>query len=573
MPLLLASVDPDFLQIAVGVFGGLALFLFGMGQMTDTLKSVAGRGMRTLLARLTTNRFTGSFTGAFVTAVVQSSSVTTVLLVGFISAGLMSLEQAIGVIMGANIGSTVTAQLIAFNVTQFALPLVTVGFALSFLAKQDRLRMIGSMVMGLGLIFYGMGLMSQATQPLRSYEPFIQVMQSMDNALLAISVAALFTAIIQSSAATTGIVIVLASQGYITLEAGIALALGANIGTCVTALLAAIGRPAAAKQAALAHVLFNVAGVMIWAPFIGPFAELVRSISPTSPDLDGVARLAAEAPRQIANAHTAFNVFNTLLFIWFTRPLAWLVRRLVPERSGQGRQTVEPKYLDPAYLETPALALDRVRMELGHLGERVIRMTEAAASAVVQGTRQDLRHVSEMGGDVDTLYTAVLEFIRRLGTHRLSDNESLQLQNLVAVTSYLDSAAELIATNLVPLGATRIEQQLTFSSATLEILRPLTDGVARSLRDALRAVSENDLPLANQVIDSKIGIYRQADLATEHLSKRLLADEPHRVVVFNAESDIVEHMRRVYYYARRIAKLVAGSEVAPELVALGTTDE
>ncbi len=564
MPLLFASADPDFLQIVVGVFGGLALFLFGMGQMTDTLKSVAGRGMRTLLARLTTNRCTGAFTGAFVTAVVQSSSVTTVLLVGFISADLMSLEQAIGVIMGANIGSTVTAQLIAFNVSQFALPLVTIGFALSVLAKSNRLRMIGSMVMGLGLIFYGMSLMSQATYPLRTYEPFIHVMRSMDNVLLAIVVAALFTAIIQSSAATTGIVIVLAGHGYITLEAGIALALGANIGTCITALLASIGRPTAAKQAAFAHVLFNVAGVIIWAPFIGPFAEFVQSISPTAPHLEGLARRAAEAPRQIANAHTAFNVFNTLLFIWFTVPLAKLVRWLVPERVGQGREIVEPKYLDPACLETPALALDRVRMELGHLGECVIRMTEAAAKAVVQGTRQDLQRVSEMDDDVDVLYTAILEFIRRLGTQRLADSESLQMQNLVAVTSYLDSAAELIATNLVPLGAKRIEQRLTFSSTTLEILQPLNDGVARSMRDALRAVAENDLPLAKQVIQSKVGIYRQADLATEHLSKRLLADEPHRVVVFSAESEIVEHMRRVYYYARRIAKLVAGSEAAPE---------
>jgi phosphate:Na+ symporter len=548
------------------VLGGLALFLFGMGQMTETLKSVAGPGMRTLLARLTTNRFTGSFTGAFVTAVVQSSSVTTVLLVGFISADLMSLEQAIGVIMGANIGSTVTAQLIAFDVAQFALPLVTVGFAVSFLAKNDRLRMTGTMVMGLGLIFYGMSLMSQATHPLRTYEPFIQVMRSMDNVVLAIAVAALFTAIIQSSAATTGIVIVLASHGYITLEAGIALALGANIGTCITALLAAVGRPAAAKQAAIAHVLFNIAGVVIWAPFIGPFAELVQSISPTAPHLDGLARRAAEAPRQIANAHTAFNVLNTLLFIWFTVPLAGLVRWLVPERAGRDREAVEPKYLEPACLETPALALDRVRMELGHLGERVIEMTEAAAQAVVQGTRQDLQRVSQMDHDVDVLYTAILEFIRRLGMQRLTDSESLQMQDLVAVTSYLDTAAELIVTNLVPLGAKRIEQHLIFSPTTLEILRPLNDGVARSMRDALRAVAENDLPLANQVIQSKFDVYRQADLATEHLSKRLLANEPHRVVVFSAESDIVEHMRRVYYYARRIAKLVARSQGEPESV-------
>jgi phosphate:Na+ symporter len=559
MPLLFAFAELRFVHIIVGVLGGLALFLFGMGQMTDGLKSVAGGGMRTLLAKLTTNRFAGAFTGAFVTAVVQSSSVTTVLLVGFISAGLMSLEQAIGVIMGANIGSTITAQLIAFNVAQFALPTVTVGFALSFLAKRERIRTIGTMIMGLGLIFFGMDLMSQATHPLRSYEPFVTAMQKMDNALLAIVLSTAITAIIQSSAATTGIVIVLASQGYITLEAGIALALGANIGTCVTAVLAALGKPAAARQAATAHVLFNLIGVAIWTPFIVPFAEFVRVISPAYPELEGTMRLAAETPRQIANAHTAFNVINTLLFVWFTGTLARLVRRIVPERPHPGRPAIEPKYLDPACLETPALALDRIRMELGHLGQRVVRMIEAAVPAVVQGTRDDLRRVSNAGADVDTLCAAILDFIRRLGTRQLSDKESLQLQNLVAVTGYLDNAAELITLNLVPQGIKRIERQLTFSPATLEILRPLCISIVQSMRSSLQAVADNDRKLAEKVIQSKPEIYRQADLATEHLSRRLLADEPNRIVVFRAESDIVEDMRREYYSARRIAKLVTGA--------------
>jgi len=207
------------LQIIIGLAGGLALFLFGMEQMTDALKLVAGGGMKRLLARFTTNRFKAALTGAFVTSIVQSSSVTTVLVIGFISAGLMSLSQSIGFIMGANIGSTVTAQIIAFKVTQYALVPVAIGFAMSFVSKKEKVRQYGTMLMGLGLIFFGMELMSGATQPLRSYPPFIALMGHMETPALGILVSAVFTGIIQSSAATTGVVIVLASQGFITLEA------------------------------------------------------------------------------------------------------------------------------------------------------------------------------------------------------------------------------------------------------------------------------------------------------------------------------------------------------------------
>ena len=219
--------------IAMGLFGGLALFLFGMEQMTDALKAVAGGGMKKLLARLTTNRFKAAFAGAFVTAVIQSSSVTTVLVVGFISAGLLSLTQSIGIILGADIGTTITAQIIAFKITRYALVLVAIGFGLMFLAKQEKLRQYGTMLMGLGLIFFGMELMSQATHPLRSYQPFINLMRRMGNPLTGILIGTVFTSLVQSSSATIGVIIVLAGQGFITLEAGIALAFGANIGTCI----------------------------------------------------------------------------------------------------------------------------------------------------------------------------------------------------------------------------------------------------------------------------------------------------------------------------------------------------
>ncbi len=267
------------------------------------------------------------------TAVVQSSSVTTVLVVGFISAGLMSLTQSIGIIMGANIGTTITAQLIAFKITHYSLVLVAIGFFTLFCSKNEKARHYGHMIMGLGLIFFGMHLMSDGTKPLRSYQPFMEMMQQMDNPLWAILLAAGFTALVQSSSATTGLVITLAAQGFISLDAGIALIFGANIGTCITAILASIGKPREAVRAAVVHVLFNVAGVAIWFAFIPQLALFVTWLSPANPDLVGTARLAAETPRQIANAHTVFNVANTMLLIWFTAPLAWLVQRIVPERA------------------------------------------------------------------------------------------------------------------------------------------------------------------------------------------------------------------------------------------------
>ncbi|MGB5742866.1 MAG: Na/Pi cotransporter family protein, partial [Sedimenticolaceae bacterium] len=305
----------DWLRLLMGLFGGLAMFLFGMEQMSDGLKGAAGDTLKDVLARLTKNRFMGALTGAFVTAVLNSSSVTTVLVVGFISAGFMSLSQSIGVIMGANIGSTFTAQIIAFNVTQYALIMVAIGFYLLFTAKQEKNRYYGAMIMGLGLVFYGMGVMGEAMQPLRSYEPFIELMQKMENPLLGILVGAVFTGLVQSSAATTGIAIVMATEGLISLPAGIALAFGANIGTCVTAILAAIGKPVEAKRAAAVHTLFNIAGVLVWVMFIPLLVDIVTAISPAAPELAGKARMAAEVPRQIANAHTIFNISNTLLFI------------------------------------------------------------------------------------------------------------------------------------------------------------------------------------------------------------------------------------------------------------------
>jgi phosphate:Na+ symporter len=262
--MILANITIDYGNMAMGLLGGLAIFLFGMDQMTSTLKILAGERMKGLLAKLTTNRLKGVLTGALVTSVIQSSSVTTVLVVGFVSAGLMSLQQSIGVIMGAEIGTTITAQIIAFKITKSALAIVAVGFLLKFIGKQERVQQYGTMILGFGLLFFGMNIMSDATQPLREFPPFIEAAQKLDSPLLGILLAAAFTAVIQSSSATTVLVIILAGQELITLQQAIPLIFGANIGTCVTALLASIGKPREAVRAAFVHVTFNVLGVLIW---------------------------------------------------------------------------------------------------------------------------------------------------------------------------------------------------------------------------------------------------------------------------------------------------------------------
>ena len=377
------------------LYGGLALFLFGMEQMSDSLKAVAGDRMKDILAKLTANRFMGAITGAFVTAIIQSSSVTTVLVVGFISAGLMSMAQSIGIIMGANIGTTITAQIVAFKVTKAALLMIGVGFTMLFGSKKESIKHYGTMLMGLGLVFFGMSVMSDAMSPLRTYQPFLDLMIQMESPLVGILVAAAFTGLIQSSSATTGIVIVMASQGFITLPAGIALAFGANIGTCVTALLASIGKPREAVRAAVVHIGFNVAGVLIWVFFIDYLAQFVTSFSPSHPELSGVDRLGAETPRQIANAHTIFNIANTLIFIGFTTQFARLVEWLVPDAPLDETKvlTVRAKYLDEVLLTTPALALDRVRLEVLHMGEKVENMLKSIMPAIISGDSKALQAV------------------------------------------------------------------------------------------------------------------------------------------------------------------------------------
>ena len=550
--------------IAMGLFGGLALFLYGIDQMSTGLKAVAGERMSTLLGSVTRNRFLASITGATVTAILNSSSVTTVLVVGFISAGIMTLQQSIGVIMGANIGSTMTAQIVAFNVTQYAMLPIAIGFGMIFLGKSEKIKNGGAMLFGLGLLFGGMGVMSDSMYPLRSFQPFLDLMASMENPLLGIIVGAVFTGLVQSSAATTGIAIVMAAEGLLSLPAGIALALGANIGTCVTAILAALGKPVAAQRAAAAHILFNVLGVIIWLPLIGVLAQFATVVSPTHPELAGAARMAEEVPRQIANAHTIFNVANTLIFIWFTGTIAALVEKLVPEKPEKVPERAQPIYLDEVYFEAPALALDRIRLELVRLGEGIIETMEKAVNSIGKGTREDLNEIVSMNDDLSRLYDGIVAYMAKVSQLDLSSVQTKLLTQLSAALNTVDNMGDTIATNLVSVGRARIESGAQPSEATKEAFAPLRDAIRTSVTKAIESVREQDGQMAEEVIAMKDEIQNLSRELEAHLVKRVAADEPNRVVIYGLETDGVEIMQRLYYFAKRLAKAVVAATAVGE---------
>ena len=553
---LLTTSSLEFGSILMSMVGGLALFLFGIDRMSMALKLIAGDRLRQILSRLTTNRFKGAVAGAAVTSIIQSSSVTTVLVVGFISAGLMNLSQSIGIIMGANIGTTMTAQIIAFKVTKYALLLIGIGFSMSFFFKKDRIHHYGKMIMGLGLVFYGMQLMSDGAKPLQSYEPFIDMMKNMDSPVLGIAFGALFTALVQSSSATTGIVIVLASQGLLPLGAGIALIFGANIGTCFTAWLASIGKSVEAKRAVTVHILFNIAGVLVWFMLIPELAEGVRHISPQAQELTGMDRLAAETPRQIANAHSVFNITNTLLFIWFVGPIGKLVVKIVPERPVTEAEKAQPKYLDPALLGTPALALDAVRLELSRMGTRVVRVTNGALEVVTSGTAEDMRKLWKMDSRVDEIHGFILSYLADLSRGNLEKSQSDLLHRYLAASNYMENIADMLETNLMEIGRERLRTGLVISDATKDLLGHFHREVSLQVNQSIEAMITNDHVMAKKIIAAKPVIKELSAEAEQHLSRRFAADEPQRMVAFRLESEMIEYLKRMYYFAKRIAKIV-----------------
>lgn len=543
--------------LGIGLLGGLSIFLYGMEKMSDALKNVAGEKMKDILGLLSSNRVMGMITGAIVTAVIQSSSVTTVMLVGFVSAGLMSLSQTIGIVMGSNIGTTITAQIVAFKVTKYALLLVAVGFGLLFTSQKEKIQQYGYMIMGLGLIFFGMGVMSDAMRPLRSFQPFLDLMTHMSNPILGILVAAAFTALVQSSSATTGVIIVLAMQGLISLQAGIALSFGANVGTCVTAFLASIGKPREALRVSVVHVLFNVMGVLIFLPFIGPFVKLVVAISPGAAEgAVGLQAAASMLPRQIANAHTIFNVTCAVLFLPFVSYFARIVYRLVPDKPLPETTEIQPKYLNELLFHTPSLALDAARHEIKRMGKRVDIMNTAMMPAVLTGSRESLVAVQDMDEDVDVLYKHIINYLADVSKLNLNEVQTGKLMKLMGSANDLEHIGDVIEVNMVDLGQQRNKKGFKISDKTQKVINTLHMVVSDALKAAIRAVVDDEKAYAVRVIQMKDDMDRLIKQADKHQVHRLACEDSGKFEAYSVEIEIIEKLKRIYYHANRMATSV-----------------
>ncbi len=561
-----ASKTPDWGLLAMELLGGLAIFLFGMEQMGDALKLVAGDKMKAVLQRLSSNRFAGVATGTVATAVVQSSSVTTVIVVGFISAGLMTLPQALGVILGANIGTTVTAQIVAFKVTQYALWMVAAGFALFFLSSKQVLKQWGMLILGLGLVFFGMTVMGDAMKPLRSFQPFLDMMVNMETPLYGIVAAALFTGLIQSSSATTGIVIVLATEGLVSLEAGIALAMGANIGTCVTAALAAIGKPREAVRAATAHLLFNVTGVVLIFPFIPQFSAFIASL-PTE-----AAVASAAVPRQIANAHTLFNVGMTLLFLPILTPFARLLKRIVPDAKEPTEAELEAgkqaRHLDESLAKTPFAAIKVAREEIEHLSEVVGEMLGAVPAAIFERDEARMARLEKTETKARRIQAEIAHYLSGVTTQRLSEDTAADLLQVMTVATAIKSIAQSVRATVNR--ASEAEASLLMADTeSMNLLRQYHAEVVRAFEHATEAFVEDDWALATETMmmkDTMSALEDELRIANiEHLQH---SDSRTDMVAYVHQMEILEDLDRIYHHTLQIAQLVvARDEVAVDLAA------
>ena len=438
----------SFFLLFTGLFGGMGMFLYGMEMMSDGMKVTAGNSMRTILEKLTSNKYLAVLVGAFVTMVIQSSSATTVMLVSFVNSGLLAFSQALGVILGSNIGSTVTAQIVAFKVTDYALLLIATGSIMSLFSKKETIKNLGLVVLGFGLLFYGMKVMSDTMKPLRSDPAFNSILTSFENPFLGILAGAIFTALVQSSSATTGIVITLASGGSITLEAGIPLIFGANIGTCITALLAGLNASRDAKRVAVAHVTFNVIGVLLFCFWIPTFADI---ISQTSENI----------PRQIANAHTIFNIIASVVFIPFTGFIAKTIIHYFPDKEVD-RNIKKPAvlHLDDSLVSQPEAAINNAQAEI----KGVVGLTERVVGTLVrpfikgqelidiENTDQDLMSgMNQRIEKISFLNQKISDYLITASKSDLSSNQSKELFTLVSIVNYLSSMNDLIKVRFVSL--------------------------------------------------------------------------------------------------------------------------
>mgnify|MGYP000144459184 FL=1 len=534
--------------ILAGVLGGLGLFLFGMNMMGNGLQKAAGNRLKQMIGALTTNKYIGVVVGAIVTMLVQSSSATTVMVVGFVNAGLMSLYQAIGVIMGANIGTTITAQLVAFKLTDIAPFVIAAGVALQLASKKRKHQEIAEVLIGFGILFLGMKTMSSVLKPLSHTPAFEQMITGLSNPFMGIAVGFIITAIVQSSSATTGLLLAIASTGVLGLDAAFPILFGQNIGTCVTAMISSVGASRTARRAAMMHLLFNLAGTAIFMIFLYtlPIVDWITSLS------------AGDVQRQIANAHSLFNITNTLLLLPFSALFVKAVERIIPVKEDEYQFKIV-KYLDRRIIsETPEIAIGLAGKEVLRMGKIVRENLSTAMEAVQEADAEKIRLVIENEKIINNLNHDITTYLIDLSQQDVSDQSQVRIQALMNAITDIERVGDH-AENISELAQYRIDNEVSFSETAQKELKHIYDMVFMTYRTSLDAIKTVDRSLMEQVevveaqVDQLEKEYRKAHIS--RLNKGLC--EPRAGIIF---LELISNLERVSDHAMNIAALVDESD-------------
>ena len=478
------------LEIAISLLGGLGLFLYGMNLMAEGLQKSAGDKLKKIVEKLTSNTVMGVLVGMVVTAIIQSSSAATVMVVGFVNAGIMSLSQAIGVIMGANIGTTVTAQLVSFKLEAIAPVALGIGIILYLFSKKEKTKELATILLGFGILFTGMEFMKDAVKPLAEYEGFRRALIYFgEHQFLGIIAGFAITGIIQSSSASMGMLIALASQGLIPLSSALPILYGDNIGTCVTSLLSSIGASRNAKRAATMHLTFNVIGTLIFVLILNyPISALVKWLDPT------------DAARQIANAHTIFNVVNVLILLPFAKYIVKIVLKIMPITEEESEVTAATKYLDERIIQTPSIALGNTVKEVSRMGQKANKALEYSMNSLINKSMTDVEKTEKYEEHVNMLQKEILNYLLKLSKSPLNDEERNKVDLLFNTVNDIERVSDH-AENISELSRLAIEKDLQFSDTALEEMNNIYSKAKENFNVALKGLEDDDKSIISKVYE------------------------------------------------------------------------
>ena len=535
----------------VQLIGGLGVFIYGMKIMAESLEKAAGDKLRRGLEVLTTNRFAGAGVGCGITALIQSSSATTVMVVGFVNAGLMTLLQASGVIMGANIGTTVTAWIISIDLKDIAPLFVFLGVIMMFFFKKRSVKRVGGIMLGFGILFIGLDMMSGAMKPLRDMESFQNFLVSFEDPIIGILLGMLVTVIIQSSSATTAILISMAAVDAIALPAAVYVIFGSNIGTCITAILASIGANKTAKKAAVIHLLFNVIGVTVFAILI-QFVPIIDWIPIIAQKIgDGSVKL------QIALLHTIFNVFALLLMIWYPQVLI-KISNLVIRGEEDVKKQKRFQYIGDKLLDTPSIAMGQVIKEVTRMAELAHENYDLSMQALMELDETKADQVFENEKVVNFLNHAVTDYLAKLSAMELAAHDADMAADLFHIISDLERISDH-AENIAEYAINRIDNKIPFTPDAEEEINAMNAEVMKALDKCVKAFENNDKSLANEVIEiEKVVDKYEWDLKNNHVTR--IAKGKCTAAAGMIFTDLITNLERVSDHATNIAHYVTQSD-------------